>query len=336
MTEIRKNIMATRSFRSRIIDFVLEYLIVFMLVALVVITSIVEPNFLTRQNFINLMNQFGPLSFVALGMTFVIIGGFIDLSVPGMLSLTAMITLLLVEPIGEIPALLIGLVFGTFLGAVNGALLVKSGATTQAKALFITFGMSQVYRAIGLLIRQGQVMYRSFFERPMPITDALGSGTVGPFSVSFVVFLFFLVLLYILHKKTHIGRSINYTGGNIVAAELGGIPTKRIMIFIYALCGFMTAVSAIVLFARTPVTSPAVGDFFERNAIMAVVVGGTSLLGGKGSVLRTVFGVSLVILLFNCLNLLGVQTNLQEVVRGAILLVAIWIDLLRYRRGLVK
>jgi ribose transport system permease protein len=196
--------------------------------------------------------------------------------------------------------------------------------------------MSQVYRAIGLLIRQGQVVYRGFFKRPMPITDALGMGTVGPFSISFVVFLFFLALLYILHKNTFIGRSINYTGGNIVAAELGGIPTKRIMILIYGLCGFMTAVSAIVLFARTPVTSPAVGDFFERNAIMAVVVGGTSLLGGKGSVLRTFFGVSLVILLFNCLNLLGIQTNLQEVLRGAVLLVAIWLDLHRYKRGLVK
>ena len=328
--------MTTRSYGSRIIDFVLEYLIIFMMIALVVITSIVEPNFLTRQNFINLMNQFGPLSFVALGMTFIIIGGFIDLSVPGMLSLTAMITLLLVDVIGEVPALLTGLVFGTFLGTVNGTLLVVSGATTQAKALFITFGMSQVYRAIGLLIRQGQVMYRTFFTNPMPITDALGSGTIGPFSVSFVVFLFFLTVLYIMHKKTLVGRSINFTGGNIVAAELGGIPTKRIMIFIYALCGFMTAVSAIVLFARTPVTSPAVGDFFERNAIMAVVVGGTSLLGGKGSVLRTVFGVTLVILLFNCLNLLGVQTNLQEVVRGAVLLVAIWLDIYSHTRGVVK
>ena len=336
MTEKRKKTMTTRSYRARIIDFVLEYLIIFMMIALVVITSIVEPNFLTRQNFINLMNQFGPLSFVALGMTFIIIGGFIDLSVPGMLSLTAMITLLLVDVIGEIPALLTGLAFGTFLGTINGTLLVVSGATTQAKALFITFGMSQVYRAIGLLIRQGQVMYRTFFTNPMPITDALGSGTIGPFSVSFVVFLFFLVVLYIMHKKTLVGRSINFTGGNIVAAELGGIPTKRIMVFIYALCGFMTAVSAIVLFARTPVTSPAVGDFFERNAIMAVVVGGTSLLGGKGSVLRTVFGVTLVILLFNCLNLLGVQTNLQEVVRGAVLLVAIWLDIYSHTRGLVK
>ena len=124
MTEKRKKTMTTRSYRARIIDFVLEYLIIFMMIALVVITSIVEPNFLTRQNFINLMNQFGPLSFVALGMTFIIIGGFIDLSVPGMLSLTAMITLLLVDVIGEIPALLTGLAFGTFLGTINGTLLV--------------------------------------------------------------------------------------------------------------------------------------------------------------------------------------------------------------------
>jgi len=319
--------MIKQSYIIKVKNFILEYLVLLILVTLVVMTAIVEPNFLTRQNFINLMRQFGPLSFVALGMTFIIVGGFIDLSVPGMISLTAMITLLLVDVIGELPALLVGVMFGAFLGTINGTVLVKVGATTQAKALFITYGMSQVYRAIGLLIRQGRSMNRNFIDHPMPITEALGSGMVGPLSVSFVLFLFFLAALYFFHKKTLLGRSINYTGGNIVAAELGGIPTKRIMVFIYALCGFMTAIGAIVLFSRNPVTTPAVGDFFERNSIMAVVVGGTSLLGGKGSVLRTVLGVSLVILLSNCLNLLGVQTHMQEVIRGAILVVAIWLDL---------
>jgi len=325
--------MTIQSYLSKAWDFILEYLVLFILVALVIVTAIREPNFLTGQNFINLMRQFGPLSFVALGMTFIIIGGFIDLSIPGMISLTAMVTLLLVDMIGEIPALLVGMTFGALLGTINGTILVKSGATTQAKALFITFGMSQVYRAIGLLIRQGRSMNRNLMDHPMPITEALGSGTVGPLSVSFVVFLFFLAVLYIFQKKTLLGRSINYMGGNIVAAELGGIPTKRIMVFIYALCGFMTAVSAIVLFSRNPVTTPAVGDFFERNAIMAVVVGGTSLLGGNGSVLRTVLGVSLVILLSNCLNLLGIQTHVQEVIRGAVLVVAIWLDLHKHAKG---
>jgi len=325
--------MIKQSHLAKAGNFVIEYLIVVMLAALVVVTAIIEPNFLTRQNFINLMNQFGPLSFVALGMTFIIIGGFIDLSIPGMISLIAMSSLMLVDVIGEFPALLAGLVIGALLGTINGTVLVKTGATTQAKALFITFGMSQAYRAVALLIRDGRSMNRHFIDHPMPITNALGTGTLGPLSASFVVFLVCLGLLYVFHKKTLLGRSINYMGGNIVAAELGGIPTKRIQVFVYALCGFMTAISAIILFSRVPVTTPAVGDFFERNAIMAVVVGGTSLWGGKGSVLRTLLGVSLVILLSNCLNLLGIQTHVQEVISGLILVVAIWLDLHRQAKG---
>jgi ribose transport system permease protein len=145
------------------------------------------------------------------------------------------------------------------------------------------------------------------------------------------VFLCFLVILHIFQTRTFLGRSINYTGGNIVAAELSGIPTKRVMILIYAICGFMSAVGAMVLFSRVSVTTPTVGVGFERDAIMSVVVGGTSLLGGKGSVIRTMMGVSLVILLSNCMNLLGVQTHLQEVLRGAVLVIAIWLDHRRHR-----
>lgn len=173
----------------------------------------------------------------------------------------------------------------------------------------------------------------TLFEHPMPVTRTLGAGTLGILSHSFILFLFFLAVLFIFQSKTFLGRAIAYTGGNLNAAELGGIPTKRIMIFIYALCGFMTAVGAIVLFSRVSVTVPTVGTFFERDAIMAVVVGGTSLLGGKGSVLRTVMGVSLVILMSNCMNLMGVNTHMQEVVRGAILVLAVWLDHRRHERG---
>ena len=320
--------------RSRVVDFLQEYLVLFAIVALVVITAINEPRFLSSQNLTNLMRQFGPLSFVALGMTFIILGGFIDLSVPGMISLIAMITLGLVDTIGELPAMLVGLVIGTGLGALNGTVLVSAGANTQAKALFITFGMSQIYRSTALQLTGGFPMnWGTLFDNPMPITRALGTGTLGPLSISFVVFLFFLVLLYIIQTKTFFGRSVSYTGGNLTAAELGGIPTKRIIILIYTLCGFMIAVGSIMLFARVSVTVPTIGNNFERDAIMSVVVGGTSLLGGRGNVLRTVMGVSLVILLSNCMNLLGVQTHSQEVVRGAILVVAIWLDHRRHARG---
>ncbi|MCL2864760.1 MAG: ABC transporter permease [Lachnospiraceae bacterium] len=320
--------------RLRIVDFLLEYLVLIAIVALILITAIVSPRFLTVDNFINLMRQFGPLSFVALGMTFIIVGGFIDLSIPGMISLVAMVTLMLVDTIGEIPALIIGLLLGTTMGFINGMILVISGASTQAKALFITFGMSLIYRSIALIITGGFPMnWGTLFEHPMPVTRTLGAGTLGILSHSFILFLFFLAVLFIFQSKTFLGRAIAYTGGNLNAAELGGIPTKRIMIFIYALCGFMTAVGAIVLFSRVSVTVPTVGTFFERDAIMAVVVGGTSLLGGKGSVLRTVMGVSLVILMSNCMNLMGVNTHMQEVVRGAILVLAVWLDHRRHERG---
>lgn len=313
--------------------FVMEYLVLFAIILLVIYTAVNEPRFLSEQNFINLMRQFGPLSLVALGMTFIIIGGFIDLSVPGMMSLVAMITLTSIDVIGEFPAMLMGLTIGVMLGGINGTILVISGASTQAKALFITFGMSQVYGAISRIYRKGAPVDRTFIEHDMPITQWLSQGMIGPFSASFILFLVFLIVLLIFHKKTLLGKSINYTGGNIVAAELGGIPTKKIMLFIYALCGFMAAAGAILLFSRVRVAVPDFAPNFERDAIMAVVVGGTSLLGGKGSVLRTFMGVALVILLSNCLNLLGVNTHLQEVFRGGILVTAIWLDHRRHSKG---
>jgi len=315
-------------------DFILEYLVLFVIVTLVIVTAIREPRFLSIDNFTNLMRQFGPLSFTALGMTFIIIGGFIDLSLPGMISMVSMITLSLYDVIGEFPAMLVGLLLGMSMGIINGTILVNSGATTQAKALFITFGMSLMYGSLSQLYTDGQVIDRTFIEHPMPITRELSTGTVGGvLPISFFVFLFFLTILYILQKKTVLGRSISYTGGNLLAAELGGIQTKRVIITIYAICGLMTAVGAIVLFSRVPVAVPLIGANFERDSIMAVVVGGTSLAGGRGSVLRTVLGVSLVILLSNCMNLMGINTHLQEVYRGAVLVVAIWLDHRRHVRG---
>ena len=329
---------------NKVGDFFMEYLVLMAIVALVIVTAIVEPRFLTANNFRNIMGQFGPLSFTALGMTFIILGGFIDLSLPGMISLIAMITLSLFDVIGEVPAMIFGMALGVFLGAFNGTLLVRVGATTQAKALFITFGMSQIYGAISQLITGGHPISRLFIEHPAPITQNLSSGTIGDifgFSsfldsipITFIVFLFFLAILFIFQKKTVLGRSINYTGGNFLAAELGGIPTKRIMVMIYSICGFMVAIGAIAAFSRTPVAAPEIiGANYERDSIMAVVVGGTSLTGGRGNVLRTVLGVSLIILLSNCMNLMQINSHLQEVFRGAVLVTAIWLDHRRHAKG---
>ena len=190
--------MTKRLERSQITNFILEYLVFFLIVVLAIVTAIREPGFLSAQNFTNLMRQFGPLSFVALGMTFIIVGGFIDLSVPGMISIIAMVTLSLVDQIGEIPAMLVGLGLGTTLGTLNGTLLVAVGANTQAKALFITFGMSLIYRSLALIYTGGFPMnWGTLFYHPMPVTRALATGMLGPLSISFWLFLFFLVILFI-------------------------------------------------------------------------------------------------------------------------------------------
>ena len=306
--------------------FLLNYLVLVAIMLLVIITIIVEPKFLSGENLTNIMRQFGPLSFVSLGMTFVIIGGFIDLSVAGIISLVAVVTVSLIDPIGQVNALIVGIILGAFLGFLNSIVLISAGALSQAEALFITFGMSAVYSAVALIYTDGATQHMSWLQSPQTVFSSIGSGTVGIFSVSFIIFLGSLTLLWIFHNKTYNGRSISYTGGNKVAAELSGIPIKRSVVLIYTICGMMSAVGAIVLFSRITTASPTVGKGFETNAILSVVVGGTSLKGGKGSVLRTVLGVLLITLMSNCMNLLGVSSYMQIVLKGAILVVAIWLD----------
>ena len=136
-------------------QFLLNYLVLVAIVLLVIITIIVEPKFLSPENLTNIMRQFGPLSFVSLGMTFVIIGGFIDLSVAGIISLVAVVTVSLIDPLGQVQALIVGVALGAFLGFLNSIVLISAGALTQAEALFITYGMSAVYSAVALIYTDG-------------------------------------------------------------------------------------------------------------------------------------------------------------------------------------
>ncbi len=303
-----------------------DYLVLVMIAALVVVTVIVEPKFLSAANLVNIMRQFGPLIMVSLGMTFVIIGGFIDLSVAGTINLVAVVTISLIQVVGQVPALLIGLALGAVCGVLNAVVILSSGALTQAEALFLTFGMSTVYSAFALLYSHGSTMHFWDIDKSKSIFEAIGAGKVGPFSVSFVIFLVVLALLWVFQTKTKEGRAISLTGGNKTAARLAGVRIKRAIVVIYTIGGLMAGLGAIVLFSRITTAAPVIGAGYETNAILAVVVGGTTLKGGKGSVLRTVMGVLLVILMSNCLNLLGVSTYLQVAVKGAILVFAIWLD----------
>ncbi len=299
-----------------------EYLILAVIGLLILVTIIVEPKFMTIGNITNIMRQFGPLIMVALGMSFVIIGGFLDLSIAGIMSLVAVVTLSLIEPLGQIPALIIGLMLGALAGFINSFLVLVSGALSLAEALFITYGMSVIYGGLALIYTGGATKHMSYITVDYSLFTFIGTGTVGFFSASFLIFLFILLILYIFQKKTYMGRSIYLTGGNKIAARLSGVSINRSIMMIFTISGFMSAMGAIVLFSRVTTASPVLGRGFDLNAILAVVVGGTSLTGGKGSVIRTVLGTLLVILLANCMNLLGISVYMQYVMKGAILILA--------------
>lgn len=318
--------LETSSTRSKIVHIARENMIVILIAVLVVITAIVEPKFMTFENMTNIMRQFGPLIMVSLGMTFVIIAGFIDLSVSGTISLVAVVTISLIQPLGQIPALIIGLLLGATCGVLNSAIVLVSGATTQARALFITYGMWQVYQAIGLIYTGGMTKHIRDIDMNYSIFTAIGKGQIGVVSVSFIIFVVICILLYIYQRKTHMGRSISLTGGNKTAARLTGIPINKSIVIVYTISGLMAGIGAIILFSRVTTASPVIGIGFETKAILAVVLGGTALSGGKGSVLRTVLGTLMVILLSNCMNLLGVSPYMQYMVRGAVLLFVIMFD----------
>ena len=313
-----------------------DYLIIFTILILVIITIILQPSFLTLQNITNLISQLGSLSLVTLGMTIAIIGGFIDLSVPGIINLVAVVTVSLIQPLGQGPALLIGLCLGVLMGLINSFLIVSSGATTMYDALFITYGMSTVYSALALTISGGSTQQLRWIEGDTSIFQTIGSSTLWIFSVPVLIFIGSLVLLYIFQSRTYRGRMVSLVGGNKIAANLAGVPVNSTIMIIFMITGLMAALSGIVLFSRVTQASPVLGINYDLNSILAVVVGGTTLQGGRGSVLRTVLGILLVSLLSNCMNLLGISTYIQTILTGAVFVLAIWLDNRKERKGEYK
>ncbi len=319
-TKLQKN-------AGRVLSFIKNYLVLVSIVSLVMITIIVEPKFLTQPNLINIIRQFGPLAFFSLGMTFVIICGFIDLSIPGIISLVVIVTYSLIEPLGQYAAIAAGILVGIIAGYINSRLIISCGALTNAEALFITFGMSTVYGAIALIIAAGKTGHLSWIEKDTSAFSFIAQGGFGDFlSFSFLLFILCLVILYIFQSKTFLGNTIFLTGGNKTAARLSGINTFKSIQTVFIISGLMSAIGAVVLLSRITTASPVVGRNYDTNAILAVVVGGTRLTGGQGSVLRTVLGVLLITLMSNCLDLLGVSPFMQTMLRGLILVIVIWID----------
>lgn len=299
----------------------LEKIIPFIgLILLVIIISALNSAFLEPSNLFNLLRQVSINGLIAFGMTFVILTGGIDLSVGSTLALSsAMVAILMVSGVDSIIALLLGCIFGAVLGAVNGLLI-----TLGKMAPFIaTLATMTVFRGLTLVITDGN-----------PITNLNGSyafqlfgrgyflGIPVPAVTMFVTF----IILYILLHKTVFGRQTYAMGGNEKAAFISGVKVNKLKIMIYSLAGLMSAMAGAILTSRLNSAQPTAGMSYELDAIAAVVLGGTSLTGGKGRILGTLIGVLIIGVLNNGLNLLGVSSFYQQVVKGVVIIIAVLID----------
>lgn len=291
----------------------------FLLVAftlLVIVLIAFAPNFFTQGNLMNVLRQVSMIAIMAVGMTFVIITGEIDLSVGSMVAFGGVIfAWLMVEAeIHWVLSLIItlgtGLLIGLFIGFIRVYFNVPS--------FIITLALYTALRSMGYVVTN------AFPISPLPDEVYwLGRGFVGPIPVPVIIMFVFYLVGYVLLNHTSYGRSVYAVGGNQVASRLSGLNTKLVKITVFMINSFLAMVAAVILASRLDSGTPTVATGWELDVIAAVTIGGTAMSGGSGNILGTLLGAIFVAVLNNGMILLGVSTYVQGVISGLVILVAV-------------
>ena len=298
-----------------------ELTTVIALIILMAVITIINSNFLTANYLLNLLLQVTSNALIAFGMTFVILTGGIDLSVGSILALSsALIAGLLGSGMPVTLAILISLILGCILGMMNG-LLISYG---KLAPFIVTLATMTIFRGATLVYTNGNPITKGLSDTFL--FQFLGQGyIVGiPFPV-IIMFIVFIVLYVLLHK-TAFGKSVYAIGGNEKAAYISGVKLNKVKIIIYSISGIMASISGLIITSRLSSAQPTAGASYEMDAIAAVVLGGTSLSGGKGRILGTLIGALIIGVLNNGLNIIGVSAFWQQVVKGVVILIAVLID----------
>lgn len=294
--------------------------IIFVLLILCITLSIVSPVFLTTDNLISVLRQVSNNVFLALGMTLIMILGGIDLSVGAIVAASGTLTVGFIVNNGmPIPvAILLGILVGVILGFFNGVII----AQFKLPAFIVTLATMNIAQGIAYIYSGG---------RSARITNdaytQIGTGKLFGFLPLPVVYMVILTIIFIIIlNKTRFGTNIFAIGGNREAARLSGVPSKKVEIAVYTIAGLLAALAGIVLSARMYSGQPSVGSGYEMDAIAACVLGGVSMAGGRGRISGTIFGVLIIGIVSNGLNLMGVSSFWQLLVKGLIILIAVLID----------
>ena len=279
-------------------------------------------SFFTRQNIFNVLRQISTNLFLACGMTMVITLGGIDLSVGSIIALSGCISAGCVARYNlPLPiALLMGLLVGLLVGMFNGAVISK----TTIPAFIVTLATMNIAKGLAYVYTGGSPVRVVTKE-----WQFLGAGYVGIFPTPVVILVIVLIITAIIMNKTKMGRHMYAVGGNQQAAEFSGIKVEKVKFFVHAFSGLMAGLAGIVLASRMYSGQPTAGDGAEMDAIAAVVVGGTSMAGGSGKIGGTIIGGLIIGVLNNGLNLLNVNSFWQYVVKGVVILLAVFLDYFR-------
>jgi len=294
------------------------------LFALIAMFWILTPYFLTISNLLNIAQQTAINAIIAIGLTFVIISGGIDLSVGSVLAFAGVVTAgALNSGVPMIIAVMIGMLVGFLCGAVNGVLI----GWGHLPPFISTLGMMSIARGAALLFTNGRPIsgFSSGFR-----TFAEGHLLFIPLPVIIMILLYILGHFVLTHTK--LGRYTYAIGGNEEAAILSGIHVKLNKLFIYGISGMLSGVAAILLTARLNSAQPIAGIMYELDAIAAAVIGGTSLMGGEGVLIGTLIGAFIMGVLRNGLNILGVSSFIQQTIIGAVIITAVLIDMMLKKR----
>lgn len=297
-----------------------DYGALISLVFIVALISIISPEFRTSGNFLSLLRQSSINGFIAFGMTFVILTGAIDLSVGSVLALsTALCAGMITSGVPAGIAMAASLLIGAFLGLISGMLVTK-GRLQPFIATLITM---TAYRGLTMIYTNGKPISRL---GESVLLKSIGKGDVFGIPVPVILLILMFLLFWFLLTKTTFGRYIYATGSNWKAAELAGVNIRKTKVTAYVISGVMAALSGLILLSRLNSAQPTLGSGYELDAIAAVALGGTSMSGGRGKIYGTFIGVLIIAVLNNSLNILGVSSYYQDVIKGLVILTAVLSD----------
>ena len=306
--------------KKSIVNHMQDFGALIALVLLVAGISIASPEFRTWGNFLSLLRQSSINGLIAFGMTCVILTDAIDLSVGSVLALsTALCAGMIVSGVPAGLAMILALVLGTGFGIISG-LFVTKGRLQPFIATLITM---TVYRGLTMIFTGGKPISNlgdSF------VLKLIGKGNWYHIPIPVILLILIFIGFYVLLNKTTFGRAVYATGSNAKCAKLAGINIHKTKIAAYAISGFMAALSGLILLSRLGSAQPTLGSGYELDAIAAVALGGTSMSGGRGKIYGTFIGVLIIAVLNNGLNILGVSSYYQDVIKGLVILVAVLSD----------